>query len=84
MRKSLMYGFDVSGDLPFSTVGTDFEMKSGVTVSVLIGKVLEPTIKTLILKGDGTPREIGPEKNSTLFYAIHEAPFHALEVVEKE
>lgn len=84
IRKGSMYGFDVSGDLPYSKMGTNHETASGVEVSLLIGKVFDPTINTLLLKGDGATREIGPKKDSTLFYAIHEAPFSSLEVVRGE
>jgi hypothetical protein len=51
-------GFEVSGDLPYSTAGFDLEVKSGEDISILAGKVFDWSIQVLRLKDGGVTKDL--------------------------
>ncbi|EDL62539.1 hypothetical protein BSG1_08171 [Bacillus sp. SG-1] len=73
-------GFETSGNLPFSTVGFDLETKSGVTISILAGKVHDASIQSIRITDGGIAKELKIDQESGLFYAVHEAPLSSLAI----
>ncbi|WP_430786910.1 hypothetical protein VBD025_15055 [Virgibacillus flavescens] len=82
-RSEPYFGFDVSGDLPFTTAGFTYETEKGIEVPILYGKVLDPSVQKLKLTGDGNERELQLDENSPFFFAIHEEPYHSLKVTSE-
>lgn len=79
-RSSPYFGFEIEGDLPYTTNGFNFETESGLELSVLYGKVFDNSIQSMKLSGDGDQRDLTVDENSKLFYAIHQQPFSTIEI----
>ncbi|MCA1060052.1 hypothetical protein LCL96_14030 [Rossellomorea aquimaris] len=74
------YGFEVEGDIPYSTSGFEYETESGLKVPILYGKVFDNGIEKMVLSGNGQQRELTFRKDSKWFFAIEQADFAELEV----
>ena len=80
-RYSPYKDIEVKGELPYSTIGFDIETDSGVNISILVGKVFVSGIQSLTLTGDGAEKTLKVYEDSGLFYAIHEAPYGNLKII---
>jgi hypothetical protein len=63
------------------TVGFDFQTYKGQKIKIIAGKIYDNTIQKMVLKGDGSNRELLIYGELRLFFSVHEAPFNRLEVV---
>ena len=79
-RSEPYLGFDIEGDIPYTSNGFNYGTESGLELSVLYGKVFDNSIQSLKLSSDGTERELEIFGNSRLFYAIHRQPFTSIEI----
>jgi hypothetical protein len=68
-------------DVPYMTVGFDFQTYKGLKIKIIAGKIYDNTIQKMLLKGDGSNRELLIYGDLRLFFSVHEAPFNRLEVV---
>lgn len=68
-------------DVPYMTVGFDFQTYKGQKIEIIAGKVYDKTIQKMLLKGDGSNRELLIYGDLRLFFSVHESPFNMLEVV---
>lgn len=59
----------------------DIQTYSGVTLSVIAGKVYDKSIKKLLLKNNGNEKELQIYGKSRLFFSTHDSEFNLLEVV---
>lgn len=73
---------EVNGDLPYSTTGFNLTTYAGVEVSILVGKVFNDEIESVTLAGDVKQRVLEVDKDSGLFYAIHDVAYEELEIIE--
>lgn len=78
-RDKAFSGFD--SDSPYSTMGFEIETKQGSKISILVGKVIDKSIKHMTILGDGNEKLLPITENSGLFYSIHNAPFSSLEII---
>lgn len=79
-RTSPYMGFEVTGDLPYTTSGFDIETGSGLEVSVLVGQAYDPSIQEMELVGTGPTRNLPVLGENNFFYALHEVPFGTVSV----
>jgi len=70
-----------SEDSPFMYGGFDIQTYSGITLSVIAGKVYDKSIKKLLLKNNGNEKELQIYGKSRFFFSTHDSEFNSLEVV---
>ncbi|MFT9497627.1 hypothetical protein [Anaerosolibacter sp.] len=78
-RPSAYFGFE-STDSDYMLAGTNIKTPRKQEISVVIGRVCDNTIKSVILSGDGQERELVISGKGRLFYSIHKAPFTHLKI----
>jgi len=70
-----------SEDPPFSYAGFDLQTYSGSKVSVIAGKVHNPSVQKLLLRNGGNEQELQLHGESGWFFAAHDSEFRSLNVV---
>lgn len=78
-RSSPYLGFE-STDSEYMSAGTTIETPKNQKISVLVGKVGDDTIKSIVLSGDGQERELVISGKGRLFYSAHKVPFTDLKI----
>ncbi|UKS25433.1 hypothetical protein LOZ80_28125 [Paenibacillus sp. HWE-109] len=68
-------------DVPLMYGGLAFTTYKGQKLKVITGRVYDPSILKIRLKGDAADRELSILGRSRLFYSVHEVPLSRLEVV---
>jgi hypothetical protein len=79
-RSQVYTGFQ-GKDVPYMTVGFDFQTYKGKKIKIIAGKIYDNTIQKMLLKDDGSDRELLIYGYSRLFFSVHELPFNRIEVV---
>ncbi|WP_078548521.1 hypothetical protein [Litchfieldia alkalitelluris] len=75
---------DIEGDVPYAYGGFKAKTENGIAIQILYGKAFDNSIKVMNLVRDTEKQVMKIDEDSRLFYAIHEAPFHQLEVMPEE
>lgn len=79
-KSTQYYDFNAKGDIPYTTGGFSFDTETGLTVSVIHGKVFDSSIQKMNLSGDESERDLKIFKDSKIYYSIHQQPFSQLDV----
>ncbi|MBU9675031.1 hypothetical protein KQ939_08970 [Planococcus sp. CP5-4] len=71
-RSAPYHGFEVTGDLPYTTGSFTFETEAGVEVTVLYGEIFDPTMQVNEVASREGLNEVTLLGESNLFYTFLE------------
>ncbi|OXL86905.1 hypothetical protein BCV73_30375 [Paenibacillus sp. SSG-1] len=67
-------------DTPYMTGGFTVQTAKGRNVNILAGKVFDPKITSMTVKGNNEAQELSVTGHSRFFFMVHQSPFSELEV----
>lgn len=67
-------------DTPYMTGGFTVRTPKGQDVNILAGKVFDPKITGITVKGDHEAQELSVTGRSRFFFMVHQSPFSELEI----
>ncbi|WP_152399886.1 hypothetical protein [Paenibacillus cellulositrophicus] len=67
-------------DTPYMTGGFTVQPAKGRNVNILAGKVFDPKITSMTVKGNNEAQELSVMGHSRFFFMVHQSPFSELEV----
>ncbi|GIO63053.1 hypothetical protein [Paenibacillus cineris] len=67
-------------DTPYMTGGFTVQTAKGRNVNILAGKVFDPKITSMTVKGNNEALELSVTGHSRFFFMVHQSPFSELEV----
>lgn len=73
-RSSPYFGFDVTGDLPYTTAGFNYETETGLLVPILYGQIFDDSVQSGDLENLEGVKGVKMLGNSNIFFTFLEAP----------
>lgn len=83
-RNSPYFGFDVTGDLPYTTASFNYETETGMLVPILYGQIFDNSVQIIDLENLENGNEVKLLGNSNFFFTFLETPLEDLNDTSKK